>query len=89
MKQGALQALPVLKENGSRFDLVYVDPPFADDLYEPSLTALADSELLKNDAWVIVEHFHKTKLRETYGRLKSFKDRRLGDSCLSFFELKL
>jgi len=44
---------------------------------------------LKKDGWVIVEHFHKTELQESYGRLKSFKDRRLGDSCLTFFQIKL
>jgi 16S rRNA (guanine966-N2)-methyltransferase len=87
MKQGALQALPVLQEQGARFDFIYVDPPFADDLYQPTLSALEG--VLKNDGWVIVEHFHKTELQESYGRLKSFKDRRLGDSCLSFFQLEL
>ena len=87
LKQGALQALPVLQEQGSRFDFIYVDPPFADDLYQPTLSALEG--VLKKDGWVIAEHFHKTKLQESYGRLKSFKDRRLGDSCLSFFQLEL
>jgi 16S rRNA (guanine966-N2)-methyltransferase len=87
MKQGALQALPALQEKGARFDIIYVDPPFADDLYQPTLSALED--ILKKDGWVIVEHFHKTGLQERYGRLKSFKDRRLGDSCLSFFQLEL
>jgi 16S rRNA (guanine(966)-N(2))-methyltransferase RsmD len=88
MQQDAVQVLSKLKEKGDRFDLVYVDPPFADGLYEPSLTALSNSGILKKDAWVIVEHFHKTQLQETYGKLIFFKDRRVGDSCLSFFELK-
>ena len=86
-KQGALQALSVLEEQGSRFDFIYVDPPFADDLYTSTLLKL--ESVLKKDGWVIVEHFHKTELQENYGRLKSFKDRRLGDSCLSFFQMEL
>ena len=87
MNQSALQALPVLQEQGVRFDFIYVDPPFADDLYQPTLSVLEG--ILKKDGWVIVEHFHKTELQESYGRLKSFKDRRLGDSCLSFFQMEL
>ena len=87
IKQCALQALPVLKEQSSKFDFIYVDPPFVDDLYQPTLSKLEG--VLKNDGWVIVEHFHKTKLQESYGRLNSFKDRRLGDSCLSFFQMEL
>jgi 16S rRNA (guanine966-N2)-methyltransferase len=87
MKQGALQALPVLQEQGARFDIIYVDPPFADDLYQSTLSALEG--VLKKDGWVIVEHYHKTELQESYGKLKSFKDKRLGDSCLSFFQMEL
>ncbi len=88
IKSGALQSLPVLKNKAIQFDFVYVDPPFADNLYESTLMELADSDILKDDAWVIVEHFHKTGLNESYGRLKSFKDRRLGDSRLSFFRFE-
>ena len=86
IKQEALQTLLLLKKQIVKFDFIYVDPPFADDLYESTLFVL--EEVLKKDGWVIVEHFHKTELLESYGRLKSFKDRRLGDSCLKFFEIE-
>ena len=88
IKMDTMESLSNLGKKGISFDLVYVDPPFADNLYEACLSRLADSTLLKNDAWVIVEHFHKTGLQERYGRLKSFKNRRLGDSCLSFFKIE-
>ena len=86
MKQEALQALTLLQQQSAKFDYIYVDPPFADDLYQSILSALED--VLKKDGWIIVEHFHKTELQESYGRLKSFKDRRLGDSCLTFFQIE-
>jgi 16S rRNA (guanine966-N2)-methyltransferase len=87
IKKEALQALQLLHKQSVKFDFIYVDPPFADDLYQSTLSALED--VLKKDGWVIVEHFHKTELQESYGRLKTFKDRRLGDSCLTFFQIEL
>ena len=87
IKQEALQALQLLQQQNAKFDFIYVDPPFADNLYQSTLSAL--EAVLKKDGWVIVEHFHKTEMQESYGRLKSFKDRRLGDSCLTFFQIKL
>jgi 16S rRNA (guanine966-N2)-methyltransferase len=87
IKQEALQALSVLQQQRAKFDFIYVDPPFVDDLYQSTLSELED--VLKKDGWVIVEHFHKTKLQQNYGKLKSFKDRRLGDSCLTFFQVEL
>ena len=85
LKSPALAGLKTIKEKELCFDLVYVDPPFADDLYEPTLLALSLSGILKKDAMVVVEHFHKTVLQKNYDRLEIYKDRRLGDSCLSFF----
>ena len=87
INQDAVDYILVLKAKGVQFDLIYVDPPFADNFYTKILTLLPD--ILKREGSVVVEHFHKTKLQESYGRLKSFKDRRLGDTCLSFFELEL
>jgi 16S rRNA (guanine966-N2)-methyltransferase len=86
IKQEALQALPLLQKQSVKFDFIYVDPPFSDDLYQSTLSAVEG--VLKKDGWVIVEHFHKTALQENYGRLKFFKDRRLGDSCLTFFQIE-
>ena len=86
IKSDALKGLSALEGKGFTFDLVYVDPPFSENLYQSCLYLLSDSEILKEETWVIVEHFHKNGLHESYGRLKTFKDRRLGDSCLSFFK---
>ena len=85
LKSNALHALKVLAERGHQFDLVYVDPPYADELYEDTLTALARSGLLEEDAQVIAEHHHKTVLLENYDRLNLFKTRQIGDTCLSFY----
>jgi 16S rRNA (guanine966-N2)-methyltransferase len=88
LKSTALAGLQTLKERGLDFDLVYADPPFADDLYEPTLLGLSPSGILRPDAMVVVEHFHKTDLQKNYDKLELYKDRRLGDSCLSFFRFE-
>jgi 16S rRNA (guanine966-N2)-methyltransferase len=86
LKSTALSGLKTLQEYD--FDLVYIDPPFADGLYEPTLKSLAAGNCLHSDAVVVVEHFHKTDLLENYDRLNLYKNRRIGDSCLSFFKLE-
>lgn len=88
LKSLALTGLQTLERQELGFDLVYVDPPFADDLYEPTLLELSPSGILRQDARVVVEHFHKTVLQKNYDKLEFYKDRRLGDSCLSFFQIK-
>ena len=85
LKSNALHALKLLVERHHQFDLVYVDPPYAEGLYEETLTALARSSLLSETASVIAEHHHKTTLQESYDKLILIKSRKIGDTCLSFY----
>jgi 16S rRNA (guanine966-N2)-methyltransferase len=85
LKSNALHALKVLEERQHQFDLVYVDPPYAEDLYEETLTALARSGLLPESVQVIAEHHHKTALQENYDKLNLIKTRKIGDTGLSFY----
>ncbi len=86
LKYDAVHALHMLEERGYRFDIVYVDPPFAENLYEPCLAALSASRLLTESSQVVVEHYHKTVLEKKYGTLVRQRERRLGDSCFSFYQ---
>jgi 16S rRNA G966 N2-methylase RsmD len=83
----ALQAIKVLGLRGQVFDLVYVDPPFAEGLYADCLSALAGSKILQPDALVTVERHHKNNLEPNYGRLNLINERRLGDTCLDYYAL--
>ena len=86
LKHPAITALKSLQKRS--FDLVYLDPPFADDLYGSTLLELSSSGILRNNTLVVVEHFHKTVLFKNYDKLEQYKNRRIGDSCLSFFRLE-
>ena len=85
IQTSAQSAINSLAESGRRFDLIYADPPFMDDLYSDILLGLSASTLLNEGAQVTVEHNRKTKLVNSYGRLSLIKSRRLGDTCLSLF----
>ena len=82
-RQDALVALPALGSAGERFDVVYVDPPYASALYEPAIAAC--EALVAEDGVVVAEHFHKRSLPETIGRLARTREVRVGDHRLSFF----
>ena len=79
-------ALAALADSGVRFDVIYLDPPYASDLYEP-LLELAE-HLLEKAGLVVAEHFHKRALPETIGGLVSTRAVRIGDHTLTFFEAR-
>jgi 16S rRNA G966 N2-methylase RsmD len=82
-RQDARVALPALADAGERFDVVFLDPPYASDLYEPLLEA-ADLVLAQGGV-AVAEHFHKKALPETIGRLARVREVRVGDHRLTFY----
>ena len=87
LKIDAFQALSVLEKKALRFDVVYIDPPFADNLYEKCLAGLSKSQLLKKESLVVVEHHSKHVIQEVYGKLLLGNQHRSGDTSLSFYGL--
>jgi 16S rRNA (guanine966-N2)-methyltransferase len=83
-RQEARAALDALADAGRQFDVVYLDPPYASDLYE-SLLELTGERLLAADGVVVAEHFHKRILPERIGALVRTRLKRVGDHCLSFY----
>ena len=88
LKMDALQALPILEKKSLKFDVIYIDPPFADNLYEKCLIGLSQSQLIKKESLMVVEHHNKNILQDIYGRLFRSDQRQLGDTSLSFYGLK-
>jgi 16S rRNA (guanine(966)-N(2))-methyltransferase RsmD len=84
-RQDAPTALAALADQGLRFDIAYLDPPYASDLYEPLLSLLGEGGLLADAGIAVAEHFHKRALPETIGGLVRTRTVRVGDHCLSFY----
>jgi len=85
VRQDARTALRILADQGRQFDVTYLDPPYASDLYEPLLASLGEGSLVPEGGLVVAEHFHKRSLPETIGQLARTRTVRVGDHCLSFY----
>lgn len=83
-RQDARTALEAFADQGLLFDVVYLDPPYESDLYEP-LLELVGTRLLAKGGVVVAEHFHKRELGGRMGVLTRTRKTRLGDHCLSFY----
>jgi 16S rRNA (guanine966-N2)-methyltransferase len=84
-RQDARTAIGALADEGMTFDVVYLDPPYASDLYEPLLALLGEGPLLAQGGVVVAEHFHKRPLPGRIGALVRTREKRVGDHCLSFY----
>jgi 16S rRNA (guanine(966)-N(2))-methyltransferase RsmD len=83
IKGDAIKILPKLQSQF--FDLVYFDPPYQSDLYEPVLKALPP--LLTAKAIVIAECDRLRPLPDAIGGLVCCDRRQYGQTALTFYKL--
>ncbi|HXF03944.1 MAG TPA: 16S rRNA (guanine(966)-N(2))-methyltransferase RsmD [Blastocatellia bacterium] len=81
----ALVALEQLIERGDRFDIVFFDPPYASNLYEPVMSCLGGGEVLAPGGILIVMHHRKMSLEPLYGVLERTRQVIQGENVLSFY----
>jgi len=100
LKQDVEIALRNLHGAGKKFDIVFLDPPYAGAAQYPKVfDQLQRLELLSETALVIAEHSKFVKLPDSVpgcaplgsvaARLERFRDVRQGDSVLSLFQLRI
>ena len=77
----ALQQLPVLLQA----DMLFLDPPYASDLAEVTLTALAERRILATHGVLIWQHMVRRAVLPMVLELPLWKSRRYGNTQLSLY----
>lgn len=83
--QAEVRAFLHRMHEGTTYDIIFFDPPYADPLAEKVLAELAGRPLLHEGTLVAVHHAVRPALSESYGPLRCLERRRLGDSVLSIY----
>ena len=75
-----------LKLLEGRYRLVLMDPPYKLTSLDEVLDSLAGSDLLEDDATVVVGHSKRLSLKDSHRNLSVVGRHRYGDSAVDFFE---
>ncbi|MEX0272403.1 16S rRNA (guanine(966)-N(2))-methyltransferase RsmD [Leptolyngbyaceae cyanobacterium UHCC 1019] len=81
-----IKKLPTLA--GQQFNLIYFDPPYASELYQPVLDAIADHNVLSANGELAVEHHPKRSNFPTPAALEICRQKTYGNTALTFYQLK-
>lgn len=71
---------------GPPYDLIILDPPYADPTIVTTLELLGSAPLVQSSTVVAVGHSPRAPLPEVVGQLRRLRERCHGDSCVSIFE---
>ncbi len=81
----------ILKNRGKKFDIVFIDPPYAADMYRSSLSLLLDNDMLKDSSIMVCESEDMDILGDDAAlckRLECVKQARYGRVCINIFRKK-
>lgn len=75
-----------LKKTGHRFDIAFVDPPYASDELGTVLAMMDGRNVIASDGTVIVEHSSRNKAADTLKNLIWIRTYKYGDSALTLYK---
>lgn len=70
------------------YDLIILDPPYADPVIVETLTRIAQSRLVQSGSIVVIGHSPRVTLPGRIGQMARLKERCHGDCCVSIYEIE-
>jgi 16S rRNA (guanine(966)-N(2))-methyltransferase RsmD len=80
--------LDIAAARAYKFDLIFMDPPYWQNLVEPILIKLGEQDLLAAQGWVVAETAAREPLPAEAGNLACFREKRYGDTRLSYYSIQ-
>lgn len=88
LRMDAFKAIDKLCNEGKKFDIVLLDPPYYKEIAKKCLIKLNERDILKPGCIIVVEHYKKDILSVKIGNLSSYRTACYGDIWLTFYKLK-
>ena len=67
-----------LQNCNQKFDIIFLDPPYAKGLYNDILHLIEINRLLKDDGLIVVEWDFETGFTDNYSSFEVFKEKKYG-----------
>ncbi len=79
------KALNEFGNQGIKFDIIFVDPPYEYDVYEKIIDKVITLNLLNDNGLIVLEH-RNLKFKNTYNKLVLYKEKRYGDKAVNIYK---
>lgn len=81
----AVKRLSVQKQ---KFDVIFMDPPYYENMFIDCLKSIDELNLLKEDGLVVVEHDTNDVFDDNIGRLYKSREKKYGNTTITFYKLE-
>ena len=85
IKDDAFKAIMKFNRNEVKFDYIFVDPPYGEDLITKIIKSIYENEILNKRGILILEHEKRLSLKSNICGLRKNDNRDYGSKTLSFY----
>ena len=80
-------AIERLGRRGDKFDIIFMDPPYAAGYYVPVMEAIKKADILASEGYIVAESAKGVDFTAAEG-FKIFKERKCGPAVMNFLNLE-
>jgi 16S rRNA (guanine(966)-N(2))-methyltransferase RsmD len=84
-KNEASRAVEILSRKREIFDIIFMDPPYKEELCTETIMLIDKCQILSERGIVLAEHHEKEKLTDEIGKLKKIDERNYGGKVISIY----
>ena len=85
VRGSVFDVLPRLEKDGSRYDIIFLDPPYHKALAKNCLLNIDYYDILAEFGLVVAEHFKKDSLETDLAALEILTERKYGDTVITIY----
>ncbi|MBZ4668512.1 MAG: rsmD [Defluviitaleaceae bacterium] len=78
--------LDLLKERNECFDIIFMDPPYAEDVIDETIMKIADYGLLNDSGYIIIEHASEKSI-SNLDKFQLWKEKNYKTTTMTFLRL--
>jgi 16S rRNA (guanine966-N2)-methyltransferase len=82
-----INAINKLALDNRKFDIIFIDPPYLKGFTQNALIHINDNNLINENGIIVIEHDIQDKMPESVGNLNLQRQKKYGNTMLSFFSL--
>lgn len=82
----AKRALKAILKDNRKFDLIFLDPPYAKEQLHKDLAFIETNELVQENGFIVVEHSVKVAIDENIISFEKIRDEKYGDTKIIIYQ---
>lgn len=84
-RNDAFRAVEILSNKREEFDIIFIDPPYKEELCTKAVEHVMKHGLLKANGLIVCEHYALESMPDEIGTLRKSDERKYGNTILTFY----